>query len=129
MGENFDADAFEAFCANLAQAAFPGAPLPKMFLKVVLFSQADVEFALHAAAIALKIFPEIESGRCFFSLGNRYLPAPEDDAPALPPDQHVQQLLQDYRTLWQSLLHDPRIREWRFLPQLHVLAYSNQRGV
>lgn len=130
MGEHFDAGQFEAFCANLAAADARA----RMFLKVVLFGRADVDFALRAAAIASRIFPQMEAdGRCFFSLGNRFPPVPDLAAGTtvspVAPRAHVQQLLDDYRRLWAELLPDPRIRDWRFLPQLHALLYSNQPGV
>lgn len=134
MGEAFDAAVFAAFCANLAEPSAPGAALPRMFLKVVLFGPEDVELALRAAAIASQTFPGMEAdGRCFFNLGNRFPPAVDPGSGVmqspLAPDAHVLQLLADYRRLWAQLLPDPRIRDWRFLPQLHALLYSNQPGV
>jgi hypothetical protein len=40
--------------------------------------------------------------------------------------EHVPSLLAQYRRLSEELLLDPRLKDFRFLPQLHVLVYGNE---
>lgn len=110
---------------------------PDVCIKVVLFNQMDIEFALNAKyVIDLALPKEFTRGKWYFSLGN--------DAPPLlikrrdpldnlqvefddqPPENHLQSLINSYKILAEDVLKDSRISDWRFLPQLHVFIWSNE---
>lgn len=85
-------------------------------LKVVIFNKADMEFARQLWSY----YPEFD---LYLSLGNSWLPG--DDISA---DDHVRSLLSKYRDLCEQLYKDPILAKAIFLPQLHVLVYSNEMG-
>ena len=82
-------------------------------LKVVVFDEADLAFArdIHRAHPDLPFF--VQPGN-----------AHTNDEPA-----NVAGLLDAYRTLCERVASEPELRFWRVLPQLHVLAWGNARGV
>jgi 7-carboxy-7-deazaguanine synthase len=135
MGEKFEPEKFSNFVAQLTMNGKPFA------VKVVVFSAQDIEFAVDVwQAIEPNVPPE-QAGMMFLSLGNPFPPVLDDtqhltDNPQLVEasiishkpisDEHKLALLDCYRVLTEEVCQDPRITHMRFLPQLHVLAYSNE---
>ena len=131
MQEIFDEKKFRAFVTKWAVSV--GSPL---CVKVVVFSAQDFEFAVHIQGIMddmnirVPYFPVIY----YLSLGNSYPPVLNEDLdlvdnPLLEHEakgQLAESLLADYRTLSEELLLDTRLKDFRFLPQLHVLVYGNE---
>ncbi len=95
--------------ATLRAAAGPG-PGPLVDLKVVVFDDADLAFALEVRGR----HPEVP---LTLQVGNR---VGVDDTPAL---------LAKLAHLADRVLAEPRWQGVRVLPQLHVLLWGNRRGV
>lgn len=138
MGEKFEEGKLIAILQKIKES---GKVVP-VALKIVVFSMQDIEFALSVERIVSAertVAGIISPGLLFLSLGNPYPPKLNealdmvDDFPIsrscdLPgrPFDHVTALLREYRILMEDFVQDPRIQHWRFLPQLHVLTYSNE---
>ena len=121
MGEKFQVSRFIDFIDKLKGRAH-------MALKIVIFSQQDIDFALEVGEIALDKMA-IPRGFRFFSLGNPYPPALKEDgtlAENVGRTELLAQLMRQYRLLIEDVTSDPRVSDWKFLPQLHVLAYGNE---
>ncbi len=122
MGEKFEPDKFTRFITKCQTSATLCA------LKVVIFSQQDFEFALEVRELAGdKIMP----GLSYFSLGNPYPPVLNEeldleDPASLDGKDLRLELLREYRILIEDMVVDPRIRDWKFLPQTHVLIWANE---
>lgn len=118
MGEKFEPEKLESFVYSVRQAFVPIA------LKVVIFTAQDIEWALQMQSIA-----QVQAGMMYMSLGNDRPPPLKDDN-TLDTSQnhadHVMHLLSCYRMTIEDLLVDPRIVDWKFLPQLHVLVWGNE---
>lgn len=134
MGEKFEPDKLIPIVAALHEKGVATA------IKVVVFSQQDFDFALEVQQHIFNAGEIINPGMFFMSLGNPYPPVLTEeqrlkDNPALTGDDalglpavgnHRLVLLNDYKVLIDDFVNDPRIHHWRFLPQLHVLVYSNE---
>lgn len=121
MGEDCDLDKLSHILHRMKTASFTN-----VALKIVLFSQQDIDFAVQLED-ALKGL--VHPGMLFFSLGNSYPPTLEEDGSLESPlggDEHRLKLLKDYRCLVDDMIQDPRIQHWRFFPQMHVLLWSNE---
>jgi 7-carboxy-7-deazaguanine synthase len=123
MGEKFEEEKFINFVRAVA-------PKTLTALKMVVFSQQDIELAFHAGALALAE-GAIPSGMRFLSLGNPYPPVLDAnfktiDPPELQGTNLRDELMESYRIACEDLLADPRMADWKFLPQLHVLIWSNE---
>lgn len=125
MGEKFEEDKYGAFISKL-RGRVPVA------LKVVVFSQQDFDFGLYVGQLAYNtgvIYP----GMRFFSLGNPYPPKLNPDtlemSENVQPSELLDQLMRAYRILIEDMTCDPRITDWKFLPQLHILAWGNKACV
>ena len=103
-----------AFDACLAAAAGG----PRTVLKVVVFDEADYSYA-RAAAARYHLLP------VYLSVGN-HTPGEPNEAGRGGVDQAG--LLARFRWLVEKVAHD-RWFEATVLPQLHVLAWGNERGV
>lgn len=119
MGEKCDFEQLEAF-AKVVRG-------PVLALKVVVFAQIDIDFALSVAGV---LEGYVSEGLRFMSLGNPYPPilSPDNDlidGPNTPSDLPWA-LLEEYRVLIEDFVNDPRISDWKFLPQLHVLTWANE---
>ena len=124
MGEKFDEKVFEAFLSHIE-------PPTLTALKVVLFSQMDIEFALYVGQIASASTGVVHYGMRFFSLGNPYPPVLNDQmelTDVVPIGGLIPTLLNEYKQLLEDVVNDRRITDWRFIPQLHVLAWGNEIG-
>lgn len=133
MGEKFEADKYRAFLQHICF----GKPI---CVKVVVFSAQDFEFALHVKGITeATLSPVVADVSYYLSLGNPYPPILNPDTFKLedPPVLGVRPLFQEnanlpltllkaYRNLSEEVLVDPRLKDFRFLPQLHVLTYGNE---
>ena len=142
MGEKFEPDKF----TNLLQLCWAN-NVPAA-VKVVIFSAQDLEFAFEIQELIQKVnAPYWMQQMLFLSLGNPYPPvldeefnaqehpflAANTDEEPLPEDPfagvpHRDRLLDDYKLLIEEFCQDGRLITWKFLPQLHVLAYSNEAG-
>jgi 7-carboxy-7-deazaguanine synthase len=134
MGEKFEPEKFSRFVAQLVdnRKAFA--------IKVVIFSAIDIEFAVDIWQAMEPNVPEEQHGLFFLSLGNPFPPVldeelnlidnptlrGEDEFDATPHKDHRVRLLECYAILAEEVCQDPRIQHMRFLPQLHVLAWSNE---
>lgn len=128
MGEKFEPAKFLNILSNMNQIGNPR--YVPVALKVVVFSMQDIEFALDVAGIAEDELLGFTDGLKYFSLGNPFPPELDaaldlqmEDGPSL-----LDSLMHNYRLLIEDMTGDPRITDWRFLPQLHVLAYGNEAG-
>lgn len=97
-------------------------------IKVVVFSPRDFEFALMVEDLC-RDFPHRFT--YYLSVGNPHPPVLNEDldlvdAEGVGPQTLKLLLLDDYRIMSEEVLEDPRLKAWRFLPQLHVLTYGNE---
>jgi 7-carboxy-7-deazaguanine synthase len=139
MGEKFEEAKYRRFLERLNGVR-------PLCVKVVIFSEQDIEFALGIEQITRDEMQqwayETRLGVTFYlSLGNPYPPVLDDEYnvhehPNQPkveingdtyPDLSTY-LLHQYKRLSEEVLGDPRMKSWRFLPQLHVLVYGNEAG-
>lgn len=122
MGERFEPSKFDNFLDRFRHHR-------GLSIKVVIFSAQDIEFA--AMINEQYAIPYGLADRFFLSLGNPSVPqlvngelyTGTDRA-----DDHRLALLREYAILAEEICQDSRIRNARFMPQLHVLAWSNQPG-
>lgn len=95
----------------------PHACFTDFSLKVVIFDDADFEFA----KTVHKRYEQQTMGMPFYvSVGN------ED---AKEEGKIAGRLLDKLDWLWGKVLADPECNDWRPLPQLHTLVWDNKRGV
>lgn len=144
MDERFDPKVFEAFISKIGFNT-------KTCVKIVVFSMADLEFALGVDQILDKIGVDQRTGYLadsriqltvnresrFLSVGNYLQPLLGDDLQLH--DQTImtedglklpEELLESYKNALElDFLPDPRFSHWRFLPQLHVLVWANKAKV
>jgi 7-carboxy-7-deazaguanine synthase len=139
MGEKFEEGKYRRFLERLNGTR-------PLCVKVVVFSQQDLEFALFIQQITHEmacnwLYGGPEAIAYYLSLGNPYPPTLDEETLALianpdltgelnglAPINLTDSLLTDYRLLSEEILVDPRLKAFRFLPQLHVLVYGNETG-
>ena len=98
-------------------------------IKVVVFSQQDIDFAIDLTHYIHEQSPgAVHPGMLFLSLGNDMPPALIDNklVSTITAAEHRERLLNSYTSLVEDFVQDERITHFRFLPQLHVLAFSNE---
>lgn len=122
MGERFERERLGAFLAKYVGHR-------GLNLKVVVFDENDLEFA----EMINKDFaiPFGLGQRFYLSLGNPVVPKLVNgtvDAGVLDVREHKLMLLDRYRSLAETITHNPNLWNARFFPQLHVLAWSNEQG-
>lgn len=124
MGEKFEPKKFIDILQHMSLTDVPAA------LKVVIFSMQDIEFALDVAELAAVEGYGFQDGLKYFSLGNPFPPTLDAALDLQMEDEQslLDSLMYNYRLLIEDVTGDPRITDWRFLPQLHVLAYGNEAG-
>lgn len=133
MGEKFEPEKMVRMLKALVEKKVAVA------VKVVIFSQQDIDFALEVERIIADNIEAFNPGMLFMSLGNPNPPVLQEDNtiiddPALGDmdemldagANHKLALLEHYKVLVEDFVNDPRVVHWRFLPQLHVLLYSNE---
>lgn len=144
MGERFNPEVFKSFILNYYNQKPWDIPNDRLAVKVVVFDQQDFEFAVQVNEL---LRPLIHQPKKFLSLGNSYQPVLEADMQLHDPKvvdssdegpiytwsrkafSLPQALLDDYKVLLEDYLQDSRLEGWVFLPQLHVLVWSNKSGV
>lgn len=132
MGEKFEQTTFMRFLEKHKSAT-------PVCVKVVVFSAQDLEFALQVQQATEHVYtetlpyayPSAQHGGVayYLSLGNPFPPVLNEENELLdqqPIGGLIPALLRDYRNLSEEVLLDPRLKSWRFLPQLHVLTYGNE---
>jgi 7-carboxy-7-deazaguanine synthase len=120
MGEAFEAEVFHDFMARFGQH-------PQLCIKVPVFSAQDLEFAVGIQEIVNTYNKRDDI--FYLSLGNPYPPP----LPGLEKQNDtgfdlVQTLIGNYKVMLQEIQQDLRLRNWRFLPQLHVWLWGNEKG-
>lgn len=140
MGERFNQEVFKFFLEQARKADVPVA------IKVVVFGQDDFEMAVSLDPLLDSL--HMPDNWRYLSLGNPYPPELDkktmtlkDPMIAVEPDVGTvyawaekgfslpDALLKDYEVLLEDFLKDHRLGRWKFLPQLHVLIWSNKSGV
>lgn len=133
MGTAFDPQVFETFMSYILGSDV------EYSIKIVVFTNQDLEFAVGIAGLLDKIFEEAAlspdwKDRFYLSQGNPVPPVFSigengeviNDSPAN--NALVEKLLKEYNNLSGEILKDPRLSFARFLPQLHVLIWGNETG-
>jgi 7-carboxy-7-deazaguanine synthase len=135
MGERFEPKKFTAFLQKLQEdwkfrEVKYGIPPGALALKIVIFSNQDLEYAIEIGNLAFQVSNLMHPGLLFLSLGNSKPPELDDEnilvANKVAWKDHVAELLADYRILVEEMCQDPRISHFRFLPQIHVLVWGNE---
>lgn len=114
MGEDFKIEELYAFIRKYT-----------VNLKFVVFDQRDVDFA---AEVINQCIPAVSYDRIFLSLGNPAIPDKEGKS-YIDPIEHQQMLLKQYRALFEDIQTHPILSKVKFLPQWHIFAFGNERGV
>jgi len=92
-----------------------GVMAPRVCLKVVCFDDADIDFAF--------AFREE-----FCGADGARLPLYLSSGNDVVAEVSVQAVADRYRWLCQTVAADPRARDCKVLPQLHVIAWGNEKG-
>lgn len=125
MGETFEPTKFREFVLQFKHH-------PGFNVKVVVFSQADIEFAKHINSIMID---EGLGDKMYMSLGNPFPPGMEFNLEAIrdemtgKDDALKLELMKLYSVLTEDILQEPSLDNVRWLPQLHVLAWANKQKV
>lgn len=133
MGEKFEPEKFLNILEKIEMGS-PNSNIP-VALKVVVFSQQDIDFALDIAEFTAAHEYPFRDGLKYFSLGNFFPPKLNESFDLVDHpfgtdkgETQLELLMHDYRILLEDMCNDPRITDWRFLPQIHVLAFGNEAG-
>lgn len=116
MGEKFEPEKLERFIEELEMWGI----YSKVSLKIVIFTQLDIEFA-KAIRLQYQTIP------MFLSLGNPWPPEPAKRAPLEEGDLRIM-LLERMVSLYQDIKQESILHNCVFLPQMHVLLWGNERG-
>lgn len=128
MGEKFEEAKFQRILQKRGDRP--------ICIKVVVGSAIDLEFAMGIEGSINDAYGLLDHVQqpwvaLYLSLLNPYPPILDEEHNLIDNDirwgsEQVLQLLKNYATLSEELLQDPRLKNWRFLPQLHVLVYGNE---
>jgi 7-carboxy-7-deazaguanine synthase len=142
MGEKFNPIVFKTFCERIMDSFQRMTGALSVCIKVVIFDQQDLEFAVGIDEILDAYNKSPNSGWWpkhdrYLSVGNPYPPAPNPDGTmnTEPFEGDMGEGLQEtligrYKDLLEmDYLNDPRLAHWKFLPQLHVLVWANKAEV
>lgn len=123
MGEKFEPEVFDAFVTKWTRAFPNHQHTEKVFsLKIVIFGQEDIEFA---KTVHME-YPDIPM---YLSLGNPYPPKPAKQDEGLEDIISIgDTLLHRMKVLYDDVKNEPILHDIRFLPQMHVLLWGNERG-
>jgi 7-carboxy-7-deazaguanine synthase len=103
-----------------------------MCIKMPVFFEADLEVVLRVQDIVDNVLGQYDHlAALYLSLGNPFPPTLNRDLDLVmsePEEGIASYLLRQYRRMSEEILLDPRLKRWRFLPQLHVLVYGNEAG-
>lgn len=125
MGEKFDVEEFR----NFLDACDVYTVLPKLQIKIVIFSAQDIEFAAAVFDI-VSDYGDIPEDAYYLSIGNTCLPTYSDVEKNIDEDQKnnlVGNLLNEYNILSNLVMRDKRLSFAKILPQLHVLVWGNEQ--
>lgn len=126
IGENTDFEVLDQFmdATTVKFSVLEGIfHAPECVMKVVVFDQRDLEFA---ASVYERYASYVSS--FFLSQGNPYPPGYyESEAPATHLE-HIDQLLKNYRMLFEDISVHPVLSKTKFLPQWHLFVWGNDRG-
>lgn len=124
MGEKFEPEVFDAFLDDVTT---------KLNIKVVVFDERDLEFA-RMLYERTNIVGNYDLPY-YLSLGNCWPPGYKSHDPLPPHNPHtsantelVERLVTNYKRLWEDIQDDQILSHMRFLPQLHVFFWGNERG-
>lgn len=137
MGEKFEEGTLRKFLSRISSRP--------ICVKIVVFGPQDLEMALHIKGIVddQSAFCPPGSVAYYLSLGNPYPPVLNEELDlvenpetvwasnldrSIPASSLASTLLTNYRELSEEVLQDHRLKDFRFLPQLHVLVYGNETG-
>lgn len=117
MGEKYEEPRLDYFYDMLDDA------LPYLSFKVVIMDQRDIEFAKHIATRYAGV-------DLYLSLGNPYPPPPATQDPSRDLQHRTlpQELLARMAIIWEQIKLEPCLTNAKFLPQLHVLLWDNERN-
>lgn len=129
MGVDFNPHHFKRFMYDLVKHENTA----HVCVKAVVFSRHDLECVSQLDDILDEVEHDFSYLTKYLSLGNSYPPAIVDgevvELVYLDKNTLQKQLLNDYAVMAEEILQMPELREWIFLPQLHVLAWGNKGGV
>ena len=98
-------------------------PPVKFALKIPIFDQRDIEFAVQLSTR----YPRFNNrAELYLSLGNPYPPGYKYEH---FPENLALNLLDHYKLLLEDVMLEPELRHARFTPQMHVLLWGNKHGV
>ena len=117
MGETFEPDKFTNFLDLFHKHQ-------GLNIKIPVFNQIDLDFAAEVYELAQGWVANRDI--FYLSLGNPWPPGSENEPVA--DEDLVQQLLMEYKSMFEDIKTTPRLKHFRFLPQLHVLVWGNARG-
>ena len=128
MGEAFNTSDFAYFLQSIG-------PRP-ICIKVPVFYEMDLEMCLLVQQVVNEAYAmmDVDSSRYvayYMSLGNPFPPTLDRNFDLImkePEGGLIPYLLNAYRRMSEEVLQDPRLKDWKFLPQIHVLAYGNETG-
>lgn len=150
MGERFSHEVFGEFLNKLSNWQYSSTTklpsgsmiyddfrgvLHKACLKIVCFSQLDMDFALSVGDQWIKHGGSREA--LYLSVGNPYPPVLDEDMNLVDDSRFTlvtetslpEYLTHSYKVMLEDYLQDPRFGSWKFLPQLHVLLWANKTAV
>jgi len=101
----------------------------RAYLKVVVFDDTDYEYAVEMHQKFPKFDFYLSGGTFSPYLQTVSNPHPADHAPASEDLAVTRKNVSNrYRYIAEKVAGDPRMRDVKVLPQLHVLAWGNERG-
>lgn len=134
MGEKFEPEKLMAFFDVLGPPIIMNPYLQSVSLKIVVFNQVDLEFALEVERMiedSKEVTVQLEY---YLSVGNPYPPELDQEFDMKDPQEILvgtplpMTLLHEYRIMAEDICNDPRFGAWKLLPQLHVLVWHNESG-
>jgi 7-carboxy-7-deazaguanine synthase len=140
MGEDIKWEDFGSFMAAMDEIVQHDYEHPEISLKVVVFHQMDIEFAYHVERFVAGVYKGLQMGTVdapkipwfpalYLSLGNPWPKNYYGQGEEMPLEHLRTNLLESMRLLADDIVRDPRMAEWRLLPQMHVLIWGTKDGV
>jgi 7-carboxy-7-deazaguanine synthase len=121
MGEQLETDKLDKFMGELNMH-------PGLNMKVVVFSQQDLEVAAALYDRYVSERKNLHGNNFFLSLGNPWPPGKEDPD-IQSPGRLRDELIKRYKVLMLDIMQHPILNKVKFLPQWHVILFDNMKGV